>query len=126
MPSPEGGFWTDLYDSSQMCAYAAAAVEAAEADWRAATGYATPDEYRAGQAASIPEDVAKDAERYRWLRDEDRWSDADVEDGSIYVRQVQMTSSVLTGSWVLVAKELDEGVDAMMSAAPTPPKEDES
>ena len=70
---------------------------------------------RAALAAPAAGD-ARDAARYRWLRHEDR-EEKHRYDGAIYVRQVQLTSGVITGSAVLVGEDLDAAIDAAVSVS---------
>ena len=54
------------------------------------------------------ETLRPDAERYRWLREDHR---AVERDGSVYVRWVQMTGGVITGSDILTERDLDMVID---------------
>ena len=71
-------------------------------------------EGRASVAAPAAGD-ALDAARYRWLRHEGR-EEKHQDDGAIYVRQVQLTSGVITGSAVLVEEDLDAAIDSALAA----------
>ncbi|MDH1814934.1 hypothetical protein, partial [Comamonas aquatica] len=57
----------------------------------------------------------QDAARYRYLRETDRYF-SDDKDGAIYVRQVGITSGVITGSTILTDEELDGAIDAALAA----------
>lgn len=68
-------------------------------------------------AATQPEaqGMEQDASRYRYLRETDRYF-SDDKDGAIYVRQVGITSGVITGSTILTDEELDAAIDAALAA----------
>lgn len=75
--------------------------------------------FAAGVALAATQPAAQgmeqDAARYRYLRETDRYF-SDDKDGAIYVRQIGITSGVITGSTILTDEELDAAIDAALAA----------
>lgn len=100
-----GAMHTSLSTSRRMYGAARDRLEAIDA--------AQPDPFAATQPAA--QGMEQDAARYRYLRETDRYF-SDDKDGAIYVRQVGITSGVITGSTILTDEELDAAIDAALAA----------
>ncbi|MDH0897974.1 hypothetical protein N5C12_01180, partial [Comamonas aquatica] len=104
----------DEYAGAQACAVTATST--ADADTTKERN-ALLSAIRAALAATQPaaQGMEQDAARYRYLRETDRYF-SDDKDGAIYVRQVGITSGVITGSTILTDEELDGAIDAALAA----------